>query len=124
MFFVQRSQHFSQSDFGILFPHLTRWLAKAEEPERILELNTRAIVQMLRENGIEVAGERDEEILDVESEIRRWRGIVVHDVEQRDGKGEMALNEADRKLGENAAAVDEAPKDDIAFATTKVEVES
>ncbi|EMC98808.1 hypothetical protein BAUCODRAFT_84630, partial [Baudoinia panamericana UAMH 10762] len=54
MFYVGMSQHFNQSDFGILFPWIALRLTKAEEPERILELNTRAMVQVIREGGIEV----------------------------------------------------------------------
>lgn len=54
-FYPANSQHFSQSDFGILFPYLTSKFMKAQEPERVLKLNTRAMLQLLRENGIEVA---------------------------------------------------------------------
>lgn len=127
MFFVQRSQHFSQSDFGILFPQLARYLAKAEEPERILELNNRAVMQMLRENGVEIAGTEDAEILDVpgdgEEGIRRWKSIAVHD--ERDGKksvGEV-LGAADQKLGFEEGESGP-PSDDIAVARTKTEVET
>lgn len=79
---VQKSQHFNQSDFGLLFPWLSKRITKAEEPERILELNVRAMVQVLRESGIEVAGEDDREILDKEGEIRRWKHIAVSDEPQ------------------------------------------
>lgn len=96
MFYVQRSQHFNQSDFGILFPWLARRFAKAEEPERILELNTRAIVQVLREAGIEVAGEDDKEILESESCVRRWMPISVGDEDQ--ATTESALKSVDGKL--------------------------
>lgn len=121
MFFVQRSQHFSQSDFGILFPSLARYLAKAEEPERILELNNRAIVQMLRSNGIEVAGDEDAEILEREAEIRRWKNIVVHDDEvAASGDVGKVLGVADRKL-EMARNGEMAPRDDIAIVRTKMQ---
>lgn len=124
MFFVQRSQHFSQSDFGVLFPYLTRRFADTEEPERILDLNCRAIVQMLRGCGIEVAEEDDGAVLDMEGGIRRWRGIVVHDDDQDEDK-EVGLETADRKLeGTRDGAEGGAPKDDIAVSTTKIEVES
>ena len=92
MFYVQKSQHFNHSDFGILFPWLAKRFTKAEEPERILELNTRAMVQVVREAGIEVAGEEDKEILDPQSGIRRW--VPVSD----EGADNAALGEVDRKL--------------------------
>ena len=77
MFYVEHSQHFNQSDFGVLFPHLTRRFAKAEEPERILELNTRAMVEVMREAGIEVASEADEDILRTDSKIRSWMAVPL-----------------------------------------------
>lgn len=85
MFFPQMSQHFSQSDFGVLFPWIANRITKAEEPERILELNFRAIAQLARESGIEVAPAskeysvdgNDPEILDTEAGIRRWVPISI-----------------------------------------------
>ena len=79
IFFVKQSQHFNQSDFGLLFPWIAKRITKAEEPERVMELNFRAFQQTLRENGIEVAGEDDKEILDKEGEIRRWIYIPIDD---------------------------------------------
>lgn len=60
-FYPADSQHFSQSDFGILFPGITRRFMKAQEPERVLKLNVRAVLQMLRENGTEVASTSSED---------------------------------------------------------------
>ncbi|GAO18520.1 hypothetical protein UVI_02054620 [Ustilaginoidea virens] len=54
-FYVVNSAHLSQSDFGILFPWLTKKIFDAEQPERALRLNLRAQLQLLRENGIPVA---------------------------------------------------------------------
>ncbi|KAG6007449.1 hypothetical protein E4U54_008840 [Claviceps lovelessii] len=54
-FYVVNSAHLSQSDFGILFPWLTRKIFDAEQPERALRLNLRAQLQVLRANGIPVA---------------------------------------------------------------------
>ncbi|EUC30819.1 hypothetical protein COCCADRAFT_7182 [Bipolaris zeicola 26-R-13] len=48
------SAHLSQSDFGVLFPWLTTKFFGVKEPERVLKLNTRAILQVLRENGVRV----------------------------------------------------------------------
>ena len=52
LFYAPKTAHLSQSDFGILFPWPTKKWLHAEEPERTLLLNTRAILQLLRENGI------------------------------------------------------------------------
>ncbi|CUS15203.1 unnamed protein product [Tuber aestivum] len=47
-YYVKKSAHLSQSDFGILFPVVVR---RAENPQRILDLNVRATIQWLREAG-------------------------------------------------------------------------
>ena len=96
MFFVQRSQHFNQSDFGVLFPWVAKRVTKAEEPERILELNVRAMVQVIREAGIEIPGEDDKEILDKACDIRRWINIPADDESEATNAG--ALHMVNRKL--------------------------
>ncbi|CAM1508041.1 Fc.00g048890.m01.CDS01 [Cosmosporella sp. VM-42] len=53
-FYVINSAHLSQSDFGILFPWLTKKIFNAEQPERALRLNLRAQLQLLRVNNIPV----------------------------------------------------------------------
>lgn len=99
MFYVERSQHFNHSDFGILFPYLARRFTKAEEPEWILELNTRAMVQAMREAGIEMVGTDDREILSPSSHIRKWIAIPSDEGNDRDSiSGEAALRQLDRKL--------------------------
>lgn len=95
MFYTQMSQHFNQSDFGVLFPWIAKRVTKAEEPERVIELNTRAMVQVLRESGIELGGENDPEILDKQGSLRRWINIPVSD-DLAASKG--ALMTVDRKL--------------------------
>ncbi|CAK7242428.1 MAG: hypothetical protein STHCBS139747_003920 [Sporothrix thermara] len=55
VFYVENSAHLNQSDFGLLFPWLTKKVFGAEEPERAIRLNLRAILQMLRNNGVAVA---------------------------------------------------------------------
>ncbi|KAI1084219.1 phospholipase A2 [Whalleya microplaca] len=55
VFYVERSAHLSQSDFGVLFPWLTRKVFGSEHPERALRLNLRAALQVLRVNGVPVA---------------------------------------------------------------------
>ncbi|KAI1135208.1 PAF acetylhydrolase [Hypoxylon sp. FL0543] len=66
-FYVERSAHLSQSDFGVLFPWLMFKIYKSVEPERALRLNRRAILQVLRENGVPVA--------------RTWSGDLVDGVD-------------------------------------------
>ena len=55
IFYPIASAHLSQSDFGPLFPWLTKKVFKAEDPERTLRLNVRAMLESLRRNGIKVA---------------------------------------------------------------------
>ncbi|KAF2765196.1 hypothetical protein EJ03DRAFT_369752 [Teratosphaeria nubilosa] len=98
MFYVGMTQHFNQSDFGIVFPYIALRVTKAQEPVRCLELNTRAMVQVIREAGIEVAGENDKEILDKESGIRNWVPIPVDEEDERQTSRPGALQAIDRKL--------------------------
>jgi platelet-activating factor acetylhydrolase len=55
IFYPIASAHLSQSDFGVLFPWVTTKVFGAKEPERVLKLNTRAILQVLRESGVRCA---------------------------------------------------------------------
>lgn len=55
IFYPVTSAHLSQSDFGVLFPWVTTKIFGAKEPERVLRLNTRAILQVMRNSGIRVA---------------------------------------------------------------------
>jgi len=64
LFYVKRSVHFSQSDFALLFPWLTRKVFKSESPHRALRLNLRALLQILRVNGIPVAGTQQVDLVD------------------------------------------------------------
>jgi platelet-activating factor acetylhydrolase len=54
-YYVANSAHLSQSDFGVLFPWFTRRILSAKEPERVVRLNTRAILQLMRARNIEVS---------------------------------------------------------------------
>lgn len=54
-FYVVDSAHLNQSDFGVLFPWLTKKVFSAEAPERALRLNVRAVLQLFRTNGVPVA---------------------------------------------------------------------
>jgi platelet-activating factor acetylhydrolase len=56
LFYPTTSAHLSQSDFGILFGWLIKRVLKTEQaPERYIKLNARAVLEVLRENGYEVA---------------------------------------------------------------------
>ena len=62
-YYVENAAHLSQSDFGILFPKLTKRIFGAVEPERALRLNLRAQLQALRINKFPMA--------------RTWAGDLV-----------------------------------------------
>ena len=109
MFFCQRSQHFNQSDFGILFPWIAKRVTKAEEPERILKLNVRAMVQIIREAGIEVPGDDDKEILDKNGGLRKWINIPVE--EESEATNVTALNTINRKLSITSTKSVASPRD-------------
>ena len=64
LYYVPQSAHLSQSDFGVLFPNLTKYVMKAVEPEKTIELNLRAILAVVRSAGHEVESlVEDERIL-------------------------------------------------------------
>lgn len=53
-FYVHNSAHLNQSDFGVLFPWLTKKIFGSAEPERVLRLNLRAMLQVLRANNVPI----------------------------------------------------------------------
>lgn len=55
IFYPVTSAHLSQSDFGVLFPWLVKKVLKAQEPERTMRLNCRAMLEVMRRNEKEVA---------------------------------------------------------------------
>ncbi|KAG5939619.1 hypothetical protein E4U53_007758 [Claviceps sorghi] len=63
-FYVVGSAHLSQSDFGILFPWLTKKIFDADQPERALRLNLRAQLQLLRANGFPVARTHPDDLVE------------------------------------------------------------
>lgn len=63
-FYVVNSAHLNQSDFGVLFPWLTKKIFSAEQPERALRLNLRAQLQILRVNDIPVARTHLQDLVD------------------------------------------------------------
>jgi len=91
LFYVENSAHLNQSDFALLFPWVTKKIFGAEEPERAIRLNLRAILQYLRTNGVPVA--------------RTWAGDVVDNVK---------LSKQDMKTGSDRG-VDAGIDDDQAI---------
>ncbi|KAK5100307.1 hypothetical protein LTS08_005055 [Lithohypha guttulata] len=76
LYHVPHSAHLSQSDFGVLFPNLTKYVMKAVEPEKTLQLNLRAILAVMKGQGLPVKslmrnGEEDE-ILTEKIKETRW----------------------------------------------------
>ncbi|KAI1462405.1 PAF acetylhydrolase [Annulohypoxylon moriforme] len=101
-FFVERSAHLSQSDFGVLFPWLMFKIYKSEEPERALRLNRRALLQVLRVNGVPVARTWTGDLVDGVSE-----GKKIGDVGE--GKGDVSANvetEAEAEVDGKGVVVD------------------
>ncbi|KIW70129.1 hypothetical protein PV04_02430 [Phialophora macrospora] len=54
LFLIPDTAHLSQSDFGVLFPRLTRYLMNAENPVETIRLNVRAMLAVMRNSGLEV----------------------------------------------------------------------
>lgn len=109
MIYPLHSQHFNQSDFGVLFPWITRRFAKAEEPEWIIDMNVRAMVQVMRESGIEVGGEADTEVLNKEAKVGNWVHIDL------DGDVTGAV---ERRLSGH----DQTPRDSMAAGAEEIEM--
>lgn len=124
-YYPSASAHLSQSDFGILFPWVTRKIFASEEPERIMKLNVRAILQLMRErhipvsptsaadmeigSGTDTVTKDDVRIFGTESEeqggIRGWNYLTtdvndLNDVElEEDSKVDDKAEPADAVIG-------------------------
>jgi platelet-activating factor acetylhydrolase len=104
-FYANASAHLSQSDFGLLFPWVTKRFLAAEEPERVMRLNVRAILQLLRTQGIKVSATsakdmelaggkkgvetRDDSLILERKGVRAWNWIstnVEEDCKDADGE--------------------------------------
>lgn len=90
IFYPISSAHLSQSDFGPLFPWAVRKIFKAENPERTLRLNVRAILESLRRSGVKVA---DTSAADMEMESSDTPGL-----EQPEGNQTFPLAQDHRIL--------------------------
>lgn len=62
-YLVNKSAHLNQSDFGVLFPFLTKKVG-VTEPDRVVRLNVRAMLQHLRENGVPIGRTSKEDLVD------------------------------------------------------------
>jgi len=110
IFYPVTSAHLSQSDFGVLFPWLTKKFLKADDPARTLRLNTRAILEVSRRAGIDVAdtssadledeaglklsirGDRasigqDRKILATDGGVRGWIALKLDEIDDKAGEG-------------------------------------
>ena len=103
IFYPLSSAHLSQSDFGLLFPWLTKRALKVSEPERALSLNVRAILESLRRSGISVADTsaldqeveeegQDQTILAPEGKVRGWVVVNAKEEAERLGLGAEKMN--------------------------------
>lgn len=115
IFYPASSAHLSQSDFGILFPWFTKKAFKAQDPDRTLRLNTRAILEVMRRNATEVA---DTSAIDMEesasgtekpvahigqdAKILKGNGTVTGWVSLDLGKSAYAEEAVNRRTSENA----------------------
>ncbi|MCJ1267123.1 hypothetical protein MMC22_007008 [Lobaria immixta] len=132
-FYRMASAHLSQSDFGVLLPWLTKKVFRADDPVRTLRLNARAILEMMRQNGIEVAptssadmedkaaGEvahpgvdsgnerftkgQDLKILSTDGSVKGWVALRPEDAEKKE-IGEAVNTQTGENATPSAAVVD------------------
>ena len=61
LYLIPNTAHLSQSDFGVLFPNVTRYLMNAENPVETIQLNVRAMLAVMRNAGLDVEVYRDKQ---------------------------------------------------------------
>lgn len=88
IFYPAHSAHLSQSDFGILFPNVTKRFAKATEPERTLHLNVRAALEVLRRRNGVWDGLAPVDLTNEDGEVSEADGFVVVESEAKLGNDE------------------------------------
>lgn len=88
LYLVPDSAHLSQSDFGVLFPNLTRYLMKSQDPEETIQLNVRAVLSIMRGQGLEVESynggkenDGEDDILTERCRERRFLKVPLVDVD-------------------------------------------
>jgi len=79
LYLIPQSAHLSQSDFGVLFPNLTKYVMKAVQPEKTVELNVRAILAVISGAGLAVDSlvEGEDRILEADKIGREERWVRV-----------------------------------------------
>jgi platelet-activating factor acetylhydrolase len=117
-YYATSSAHLSQSDFGMLFPWVTKKIFATEEPERLMRLNVRAILQVLRNCGVpvsetskedmEMSGDQesgetkdDKLILGKDGEVRGWHWLNT-DIEELGDVDEDAEMKGKMEVGASA----------------------
>jgi platelet-activating factor acetylhydrolase len=114
IFYPISSAHLSQSDFGVLFPWVTTKIFGAKEPERVLKLNARAMLQVMRNAGKEVA---NTSALDMELEnVKGMDGGVVNDekiLESTKGSVRDWVSLSTESASGTAATVEKSPEDAV-----------
>ncbi|KUJ17419.1 uncharacterized protein LY89DRAFT_584509 [Mollisia scopiformis] len=123
-FYAISSAHLSQSDFGLLFPRLTKHVFGSQEPERVMKLNVRAVLQLVRSNGIPISStsaqdmemldgkegietSSDEKIFGRKEEVRGWSWIStdVEDLKDVDDEAEAKGDVENTKVKEPSQVV-------------------
>jgi platelet-activating factor acetylhydrolase len=79
IFYPATSAHLSQSDFGVLFPRLVKIGLKALEPERAIRLNVRAMLEVMRIAGAEVANTSDVDMELAGNHFDKAKQSSIHD---------------------------------------------
>lgn len=122
-FYAATSAHLSQSDFGVLFPWVGKRFLAIEDPERIVRLNVRAVMQMMRENGLQVGKTShtdmeledpnakdttdDKLILSTKDEVRAWHWLST------DVKDLGDVDDETEAKGEAESGADAAPSQPV-----------
>jgi platelet-activating factor acetylhydrolase len=108
IFYPISSAHLSQSDFGVLFPWVTTKIFGAKEPERVLRLNTRAILQVMRDSGIRVANTstQDLEISDADAKDKNIAQDTTILATTKDSVRDWVNLSADVRVGLDLSGLD------------------
>ena len=97
LFTIPQSAHLSQSDFGLLFPTLTRYLMKAIDPEGTIILNVRAITAVMRNAGLEVR-RIDAPKTEAKGWFGRWRATPEEGIETSEVECEDRILSGDKEV--------------------------
>ena len=63
LFYLDKTAHLNQSDFGVLFPWLCKYVLKAEDPDRAIRLNVQAMLEVITGGGVESDSASASEVL-------------------------------------------------------------